>query len=332
MARRWLAFGVALGSVLAAVAAWAESAAPTLASALERGAVRPVEAAADVDPARRALGERLFHDPILSRDRDVSCATCHDLANYGTDGRRRSVGTDGREGPWNAPSVLNGPLNFRQFWDGRAATLEEQIDGPLLSSHEMASSWPQVRERLASDAGYVAAFRQAYRAPPSEQTIKDALATFQRSLVQTTAPFDRWLRGDARAIPRDAVAGFALFESLGCVSCHQGEGLGGNMFQRFGLFGPPLDGKTPLTPADLGRFNVTGREEDRYVFKVPSLRQVAATAPYFHDGTVATLDAAVRVMARAQLGRRLQSGEVARLVAFLETLTAPSPTPRHAAK
>lgn len=278
-----------------------------------------------LDPERVALGRRLFHDKRLSGDDTVACSSCHDLARGGVDGRSRAVGIRGQTGDMNTPTVYNAGLNFRQFWDGRAADLVEQAAGPVHNPIEMDSNWPQVLSKLAGDAQYVAAFRRLYGRMDGP-AIQDAIATFERSLVTRDAPFDRHLQGDATALSADAAEGWQLFRSLGCVACHQGANLGGNMYAGLGVMGDFFrDRGHPPGKADLGRFNVTAREEDRHVFKVPGLRNVARTGPYFHDGSVATLDEAVDLMAHYQLGIRLDQRRRGRLVAFLESLSGTLP-------
>jgi len=297
-------------------------------SARTADAVLPLPPVPDLPTDKVALGKSLFRDPRLSHDNTISCASCHDLSTAGHDKRRFSVGVGGLLGGVNAPSVFNAALNFVQFWDGRAASLEEQAAGPVHNPREMASNWPEVLVKLNADDALVRRFELIYRQRPSAENIVDAIATFERTLLTVNSPFDRYLRGDQQAIDADAKAGFRLFKDVGCASCHQGANFGGNMFQRFGVMidysrGRP-DGK-PLAEADLGRFNVTHREEDRYVFKVPGLRNVALTAPYFHDGSVARLEDAVAVMGRSQLGRELSAEEIRRLVAFLDTLSGERP-------
>lgn len=283
--------------------------------------ISPLPVLAPDAPMRVALGERLFHDPILSRDRNISCASCHDLGRGGSDRRARSEGVGGALGPINSPTVFNTVFNFAQFWDGRAATLEAQIAGPLHDPLEMASSWAQALERLQADPAYRRAFAAAYEQGISRETLTDALASFERSLVTPDAPFDRYLRGDTAAIAPEAIEGYARFKSYGCTSCHQGVNVGGNLFQRFGVMGDYFADRGDIARGDLGRFNVTGRAEDRHVFKVPGLRNVSATAPYFHDGSAATLEDAVAVMGRYQLGRELDGEDRRLIAAFLRTLS-----------
>ncbi len=285
------------------------------------GPFAPLPPAGNLLPSKVALGERLFHERRLSSDGKVSCATCHDLKLGGTDGLPHSVGVAGRIGNTNSPTVFNSSMNFRQFWDGRARTLEEQVQGPLLNPMEMDGSWDKILRVLGDDSTYVEAFRATYRSPPTETNVVDALVTFEKSLTTPNARFDRFLLGDASAFSATEKSGFELFQSLGCVACHQGAGVGGNMFQRFGIMGNFFKDRGRDAPSDWGRFNVTRRASDRHTFKVPSLRNVAVTAPYFHDGSAPTLENAVALMGRYQLGTELGPGEIAQLVAFLKTLT-----------
>lgn len=283
--------------------------------------IQPIPREVKLDARKVALGARLFNDPRLSRDDSVSCARCHNLAAGGVDHLVRAVGIEGRVGEVNTPTVFNSGLNFRQFWDGRAETLEDQIDGPVQNPKEMGSTWPDVVRKLQADPSYPGAFAELYPARIQRATIKDAIATFERSLITPDSRFDRFLRGDRAAITADEVAGYQLFKAYGCVACHQGINVGGNMFQTFGIVADYFADRGHPTRADLGRFNVTGKEYDRHTFKVPSLRNVVRTAPYFHDGSAKTLPEAVAIMAKYQLGRTLSTREVDLIVQFLGTLT-----------
>lgn len=286
-------------------------------------AVRAIPGRHRFDPELVALGRKLFHDLRLSRDGTIACASCHVIAQGGDDGRPTSIGVGGASGSMNAPSVLNRAFDFRFFWDGRAATLEDQVNGPLEHPKEMASSWKHVESLLASDSDYVERFA-SLGLPRSSDSVRTAIATFERSLITPDAPFDRYLCGDENALSNGARAGWERFRSLGCVSCHQGVNLGGNLYERFGVFVDPSANHSS-EPGMLGRFDVTGRPEDRFVFKVPSLRNVELTAPYFHDGSAATLEEAVHTMGLYQLGRDLAEEDVELLVSFLRSLTGRLP-------
>jgi cytochrome c peroxidase len=287
--------------------------------------IHPIPQKIDLDPRKVDLGRRLFHDPRLSADNSVSCASCHDLRRNGADDRVTSVGVAGAKGGVNAPTVFNSGFNFRQFWDGRAETLEDQVEGPIHHPAEMATDWPQILEKLRADPIYAAAFSSIYTQGMESRTIKEAIATFERSLITPDSRFDRYLRGDRGALTAEEKEGYRLFKNNGCSSCHQGILAGGNMFEKFGIVADYFADRGRIVKADLGRFNVTGQETDRYKFKVPSLRNVARTAPYFHDGSATTLEEAVGVMAKYQLGRQLTARELGLIVQFLDTLNGEYP-------
>jgi cytochrome c peroxidase len=293
-----------------------------LPSALPNEPIRPMSEPQVLDAAKVALGRQLFHDRRLSADSSLSCASCHPLDRGGADGLPVSIGVGGKVGSINSPSVITAAYNFRQFWDGRAGSLEEQAGGPVVNPIEMASTWPQVIEKLGSDHEIKQQFSRVYRDSLTPANIRDALAEFERSLARP-ARFDRWLRGDSNALSNEEVTGYQLFKKHGCAGCHQGINIGGNLFQRFGTMAPYFSPGLG-TKADLGRFNVTGREEDKHFFKVPSLRNVALTAPYFHNAAALTLDEAVRLMGRYQLGLELPEHDIEHIVQFLGTLNSGS--------
>ncbi len=302
-----------------------EDSAPDARERLQAGPIQPVQAMAALSAPRVALGRRLFEEPRLSHDDSVACATCHPLDHAGVDGLPLPIGIGGKVGDLNTPTVFNAALNFRQFWDGRAPTLEAQVAGPLHNPIEMGSSFDEAIGKLARDPSYARQAEAAYGTTAlTAAVITDAIATFERSLVLTGSRFDRFLAGDPSAIDDDELRGYYLFVRHGCASCHQGANVGGNMFERFGVNRDYFAEIPRPTRADLGRFNVTGRDQDRHVFRVPSLRVVALTAPYFHDGSIQTLDQAVRLMARYQLGRDLPERDVALIGKFLATLVAGS--------
>jgi cytochrome c peroxidase len=283
--------------------------------------ISPLRVPTGLDERKVELGRQLFHDPRLSRDNSVSCATCHDLARGGVDRLPLSIGVGGQKGEVNAPTVYNSSLNFRQFWDGRANTLEEQVAGPIQNPVEMASTWGEVLAKLQEDNEMLAQFRAIYNSNPTAAAVQNAIAEFERSLI-TPSRMDRWLLGEANAITSQELEGYRLFRQHGCVACHQGENVGGNLFQRFGVMQDYFAGRQiDDTDPGLGRFRVTKREEDRFVFKVPSLRNVALTAPYFHDASAAMLEEAVSKMGLYQLGVDLPKEDVQSIVRFLHTLT-----------
>lgn len=288
-------------------------------------AIQPIPDSVEVNAAKMALGARLFQDPILSRDLTVSCATCHQIREGGDDGRPTSLGVNGIPGSVNAPTVLNSGFSFRQFWDGRAGSLEDQVDGPIELPSEMNMTWDELVARLAADASYRTQFETAYGEGPSRDRIKHAIAEFERALITPGSPFDRYLYGEQDAISASAIDGYELFVDFGCASCHNGVNVGGNMFQHLGVMADFFAETRKRTDADNGRFNVTGNERDRHKFKVPTLRNIAETAPYFHDGSIDTLEEAVRLMAQYQLGADPTPEQVQKIVEFLGTLSGALP-------
>ncbi|MFC1673195.1 cytochrome-c peroxidase [Pseudomonadota bacterium] len=284
------------------------------------GPLAPLPPLKDIDPRKVVLGEQLFHDPRLSADNTVSCATCHDLANGGADGRAKPVGIKGQEGGINTPTVFNSAYNFSQFWNGRAESLEEQAAGPVHNPVEMGSNWDEVIPKLKSDPRMRSQFRDVYEDGITSKNIVDAIAIFERTLVTTDSPFDRYLLGDEDAISAEAKRGYDLFQSYGCTSCHQGLNVGGNMYQTMGAMDDYFGDRGDVEDGDMGRYQVTGRERDRFVFKVPSLRVVVHTAPYFHDGSAETLEEAITRMAKYQLGREMPNEDIAPIIEFLHSL------------
>ena len=263
------------------------------------------------------LGAKLFGDPRLSESGKLACTSCHDLAAGGDDGLPRSRGSDATWLEFNAPTVFNAALSFRLNWRGNFRDLQAQNEAVLLDPRIMGSRWSALLHRLEAVPEYATGFEAAYGRSVRREDVLDALASFQRSLVTPGARFDRYLEGDEDVLREDELQGYALFESYGCISCHHGQNVGGNLFQRFGIFeyaSVPLDD-------DSGRFFTTGFEADRLVYRVPSLRNVAATAPYLHDGRAATLESAIEIMGRSQLGIELPPQDVDLIAQFLRTLT-----------
>ena len=284
--------------------------------------ISPIPTKVNLDPAKVALGDRLFHDPQLSSDGTVSCATCHLLNKGGTDRLPKSLGMLGSSTGVNSPTVYNSGFHFRLNWDGKAETLEEQADGPIAAAKEMGGvGWEEVVQQLKESPEYLSAFNEAYREEITPDNIKNALAVFQRSLYTPNAPFDLYLKGNKNAISPQAKEGYSLFKSYGCISCHQGMLVGGNMYQSLGIFGDYFGDRGSVIKADYGRYNVTGKEEDRYVFKVPSLRNIVLTSPYFHDGNPQTLDEAIKLMGKYQLGIDIPQNDVDYIMSFLRSLT-----------
>ncbi len=282
--------------------------------------LQPLPQSANVDAKRAALGERLFHDRRLSHDNNRSCSSCHALHASGAQHTPRAIAANGKSLLRNTPTVFNAVFNLFCNWDGTAKTLRTHAEKVLLSPNVMNTSWPEVLAKLRADPDYVAAFRTTYKQDIDRVNVLDAIASFEQSLITPNSRFDQYLQGKRDALTEAEQNGYQLFKSYGCVACHQGVNVGGNLFQKFGVFQPP-QARRGADAGDLGRFQVTKRSRDREVFRVPSLRNVATTAPYFHDGRAATLEAAVETMAKVQLGRQLSAHEIGLLVQFLNTLT-----------
>lgn len=285
--------------------------------------VRPIDHSLDVDQEKVALGFALFHDTRLSVDNTVSCATCHALETAGVDNHQYSHGVDDQIGGVNAPTVYNAVYNFVQFWDGRAKTLADQAAGPPLNPIEMAStSFDEIIAKLQADKPFAKAFKAVYPDGLTEANITDAIEEFERTLITPDSRFDKWLRGDSDAITAEELAGYELFKKYDCATCHVGPNLGGQSYELMGLRRHYFTERgLDLTVEDNGRFKETQLERDRHRFKVPGLRNVEHTWPYYHDGTRETLEDAVRDMGLYQSGVELTSAEVDQITSFLKTLT-----------
>lgn len=287
--------------------------------------IQPIPQNLPTDPQKVALGKKLYFDKQLSKDHTVACVSCHELkAAFGTDLSPVSTGINGQKGGRNAPTVYNSALNFAQFWDGRAATLADQAAGPPVNPVEMGMhSWADIVKRLQDDPNYESDFL-VYGGTISEATVTDAIAEYEKTLLLANSPFDRYLAGDTDALNEQEKLGYQRFQQYGCVACHQGRNVGGNMYQKFGILKDI--GQSGLSLADdLGRYEVTENEADKHVFKVPSLRLVTKTAPYFHDGSVETLEEAINIMIEYQLGREVPQQDIDAIIAFLGTLVGELP-------
>jgi cytochrome c peroxidase len=287
------------------------------------GVIEPVEG---LNEDKVALGKKLFHDKNLSGDGTISCSSCHTISEGGDDGQVTSTGINHQEGPINSPTVLNAHLNVDQFWDGRADDLQSQASGPIANDVEMGSSMTATIDYLDDVEPYSAAFQEIYDGEITEETVTDAIAEFEKTLTTPNAPFDQWLQGDDSALSEQERRGLQTFIDVGCPTCHVGPGLGGTMYQKMGLVKDYFEMRGgEITDADLGRYNVTEKESDKHRFKVPLLRNIELTAPYFHDGSRESLDEAVKIMADIQLGQDLSEQQVDDIVAFLESLTGDLP-------
>jgi cytochrome c peroxidase len=301
MPRRILAYAALILALLgAAPPAAAQS--PALQMRPGTEPVTPIPSPPAQDPHRIALGEQLFYDPRLSHDNTRSCGTCHDTHTNGASTAAHDAAPSGQPLALNTPTIFNAALSFRFNWEGNFRSLEGHTEQVLSNPDIMASSIEEILNKLREDPRAAAAFRDAYERDPDREGFLDAIASYERSLLTPGSRFDRWLEGDSGAITAGELSGYQLFKSLGCISCHQGVNVGGNLFQRHGIFHPLGSPKPELV-------------------RVPSLRNVATTPPYFHDGSAKTLPEAVRAMGIAQLDRVLTEEQIAAIVAFLKTLT-----------
>lgn len=283
--------------------------------------IQPITPAKVTNPALVELGKKLYFDPRLSKSGFISCNSCHNLSMGGTDNIKTSIGHNWQEGPINAPTVLNSSLNLAQFWDGRAADLKAQAGGPIANPGEMAFSHTLAINVLQSIPAYVGEFKKAFGSETVDiEKVTKAIAAFEETLVTPNSRFDKWLKGDKKALSKNELAGYQLFKDSGCVACHNGPAVGGNSFQKMGV----VEAYKASSPAE-GRSAVTGKDADRFNFKVPTLRNVEMTYPYFHDGAANTLKEAVDTMGRLQLGKKFSDDENAKIVAFLKTLTGDQP-------
>jgi cytochrome c peroxidase len=273
------------------------------------------------DPAKVALGERLFHDVRLSGQNTMACATCHRLGEGGDDGLPHAMTATGTPHSRNTPTIFNVAFNAAFNWDGGVRTLEAHAERVLLSPALMHTTWSELLAKLQTASDYRAAFATIYPGRLTPAHVLDALVTYERSLVTPNSRFDQYLRNHPESLSPVERWGYELFKAHGCAACHQGINVGGSMFQRFGIFQRTSVPHDPTRPVDLGRFLLTQVPRDREVFRVPSLRNVALTAPYFHDGRTGTLQEAVAIMARVQLGRTLSQQEIHAIAQFLHTLT-----------
>ncbi|WP_309497461.1 cytochrome-c peroxidase [Sulfurovum sp.] len=278
----------------------------------------PLPLTVEADDKKVQLGKKLFLDPILSKDKSISCLSCHKLLENGADNIPYTEGIRGQKGGFNSPTVYNAVYNFRQFWDGRAKNLTEQALMPVINPVEMGNTIEQVLQDLKAEKVYRDMFNEIFKDGITENNLAEVLVEFEKKLITPNAPFDKYLRGDKKALNAQAQLGYELFKTKGCISCHNGINLGGNLYNKFGIY---KDAKS----IELGRYNQTQKDEDKYVFKVPSLRNVDITAPYMHDGRVETLEDAVNIMTKYQLGRPMDSDDLKNLVAFLKTLTGELP-------
>lgn len=284
--------------------------------------IEPIAGPVIKSQAMVELGKKLYFDPRLSKSGFISCNSCHNLSMGGTDNLKTSIGHNWQEGPINAPTVLNSSLNVAQFWDGRAADLKAQAGGPIANPGEMAFTHELAVDLLNSIPAYKAEFKRVFGTDGNVNIgmVTDAIAAFEETLVTPGSRFDKWLKGNKHAISATELEGYKLFKDSGCTACHYGPAVGGTSFQKMGLVAA-YDTKNKAQ----GVAGLTGKDADRMMFKVPTLRNVEMTYPYFHDGAVWTLEEAVDIMGKLQLGRTYSKEEIAKIVAFLKTLTGKQP-------
>lgn len=296
--------------------------APYSSTNLSYQAIQPIPLLHNLNPKIVALGDDLFHDNILT-DKGINCASCHNLKNGGIDGRPVSVNIQGGSDFMNTPTVFNSSLNFLFMWNGRDTTLEQQLNYVLSNSKHMGTNWDDLLHRLSMHPDYKQRFNALYETGITRHTVTHAITTFERSLITPNSPFDQYLRGDENAISEDQKSGYLLFKHYGCISCHQGINLGGNTYAKLGTFKLPKKEQHTGEEAifDLGKYNHTGNDSDKGVFRVPSLRNIDKTAPYFHDGEVKSLERAIKLMARYQIGQDINKEEIHLIASFLRSLT-----------
>lgn len=289
--------------------------------------IRPIPDSIAVDAAKVQLGKELYHDTRLSGDGTISCATCHSIETAGVDNDQFSEGIAGQLGGINAPTSYNAAFNFVQFWDGRAATLAEQAAGPPLNPVEMGSkSFEEIAAKLSEDADFSKRFLASYPEGINEKTITDAIAEYEKTLLTPNSPFDLYLKGDKTAMTEEQIEGYAIFKDYKCATCHAGVNMGGLSYELMGqrdnyFQNREINEKSGLTDSDNGRWAQTKVERDRYRFKTPTLRNVALTWPYYHDGSVSTLEKAIEMMAEFQVGRKMSEPEIAKVKTFLDAQT-----------
>lgn len=321
----WCRQTIATAVTYAALIFGLSTAGPSAGAAELDEPIKPIPQTLALDRDKVELGRVLFSDRRLSKDNSLSCVSCHLFDKGGAFPAVTPIGVGGKPHVLNSPSAFNVAFNFKQLWSGGVDSVEAVVDQVVKSPLVFGSSWNEVIGKLAQDKPFDERFRKVYIDGLTPANISNALGEYNRSLITPNARFDRYLRGEPNAINADEKTGYALFKKYGCIACHQGVNVGGNMYQTFGVMGDYFKNRGDIKDSDHGRFNLTKRESDRFVFKVPSLRNVALTAPYFHDGSAATLNDAVDVMFKYQLGRAAPLQDKEFIIKFLGTLTGEPP-------
>lgn len=283
--------------------------------------IAPIPQKIVVDEKKVKLGKRLFFNPRLSKNNTIACASCHQLDQGGDDNVAMGLSISAERHVFNTPTIFNARYNFRQNWDGTAKSLGEQIDFAIINHNTFNSKWDDVVHKLKLDKSIKKNFNKIYKGGVTKSNIIDAIVEFEKTLITPNSRFDRYLRYDNTSMSQDEIDGYKIFKELGCVSCHQGINIGGNLYQKFGIFYDYIAERGEITKQDYGRMNNTTRQQDAFVFKVPSLRNIAVTAPYLHDGSAETLEDVISIMGKTQLGRTLTDKQIFLIKAFFDTLT-----------
>ena len=283
--------------------------------------ISPIPQLIEYDRNKVELGEKLFFETRLSKNNQISCASCHQLEAGGDDNMTIGISSSGEQHIINTPTIFNVRYNFRQHWDGSIKTLEDQVDVVMRNHHEFNNSWNKVIATLSNDKELLDDFQTAYNDGISKKNIIGAIVEFEKTLITPDSKFDQHLKSKDDILSEEEIKGYNIFKELGCISCHQGINVGGNLFQKFGVFYDYIAERGDIKKTDYGRMNVTGRQADAFVFKVPSLRNISVTAPYLHDGSAETIEEAIDIMGKTQLGRSLTTDEISLIKSFLNTLT-----------
>ena len=281
----------------------------------------PIPLENEVDRNKAELGEMLFFDTRLSSNNQTSCASCHQLDAGGDDNVAMGISAVADQHIINTPSIFNARYNFRQNWDGSVKTLAQQVDRVLQSHHEFNNNWANVITTLSEDIDLTNAFYDSYDGGITKDNVIDAIVEFEKTLTTPNSRFDQYLKDEDAELTEEEIKGYIVFKELGCISCHQGVNVGGNLYQKFGVFYNYIAERGDIKKPDYGRMNTTNRQMDAFVFKVPSLRNIAVTAPYLHDGSAETIEEAISIMGKTQLGRTLSTEEIRLIKSFLYTLT-----------
>jgi len=287
-------------------------------SILSKELITPIPIEVGYDHQKAVLGKKLFFDTTLSKDGTIACVSCHNINGGGDDSLKTSIGINNQSGTINSPTVLNARFNISQFWDGRAKDLKAQAMGPIKNPVEMGDSFLNVINKLSKIKYYKEAFAKIYSDKITKDNIADAIAEYEKTLITPNSRFDKYLKGDKKALNKDETDGYKLFKSYGCISCHNGVNIGGNLYQKIGIYKEFFSNNK----IDFGRYNVTKDKDDKYYFKVPTLRNIDLTAPYLHTGTINNLEDVVDIMMKYQLGiTKSKKKDIDKIVKFLKTLT-----------